>query len=98
MKEDFTRVPHGAGRLTGKGLLALGVALFFALAGCATARNFQLPTAPPPAPAAYPAPNGLPLRVLLRIGHQGLRASAPGGLRLLSPAEAVLVAIPPTAH
>jgi stage II sporulation protein D len=46
-----------------------------------------------------PALNGTPLRVLLRRGVQGLKISAPGGLRLVHPrTHEALVELPPQGH
>jgi stage II sporulation protein D len=56
----------------------------------------QAPSAKaPPAEAGLDALNGLPLRVLLRKGRQGLKVSCTGGLRLLQVDGDRLAALPP---
>jgi len=89
-------------------LRALGAALVIAaLAGCAAGPRPQ--TGGPPVelhrPPEAAAPvrlepgeeplDGPALRVLLRRGSQGLKVSAPGGLRLCSTAGATLARLPP---
>ncbi|HTB23052.1 MAG TPA: SpoIID/LytB domain-containing protein [bacterium] len=77
-------------------LPAFGAALFFALAGCAGPTLRVHPRA-----AAWERPrrgegetSGPPLRVLLKFGSRGLKASAPGGLKLEAPDGAALGEIP----
>lgn len=89
-------------------LPAWGAALFFALAGgCAAPapRPVESPAISPRAEAAEAlAPpqggeetlNGPALRVLLRKGSQGLKVSAPGGLRLCAADGTTIAELPPS--
>ena len=96
----------GLQRHTGP-LPALGAALLLSgLAGCVS-QPLRFPEAAtvelrrPPAEELAPAwaageeaPDGPPLRVLLRRGSQGLRLAAPGGLRLYGPLGSTLAELP----
>jgi stage II sporulation protein D len=88
----------------------LGCALLLALGACASLPNEsgtatqQIQMSVGRASAAKEAPqaedrvetlDGLPLRVLLRRGRQGLKVSCPGGLRLIGADGSSLVELPP---
>jgi stage II sporulation protein D len=78
-------------------LPALGAALFFGLAGCAAPILRETPTGTRwerPSIERAEGEDGPPLRVLLKFGSHGLRASAPGGLRLCAWSGAGLCEIP----
>jgi stage II sporulation protein D len=78
-------------------LPALGAALFFALAGCSAPILRGTPGGTrwaAPAGGEAEREDGPPLRVLLKLGSGGLRASAPGGLRLCAWNGAGLCEIP----
>jgi stage II sporulation protein D len=83
------------------------------LAACATlpdegaegTQQIQMSVGQAPAPKAarlaedsVQTLDGLPLRVLLRRGRQGLKVSCPGGLRLSSAEGRVLAELPPLGH
>lgn len=78
----------------------LGAALFFGLVGCVAPRPGPSRAVPrsPSARVFDGAMGGPPLRILLKIGGRGLKASAPDGLELWSESGVALAQIPEASH
>ena len=89
---------------------AFSAILLLALGACATvpeepSQQIQMSIgqgpklkAPPQAEDTVQSLDGIPLRVLLRRGQQGLKVSCPGGLRLVAADGRTLAELPPLGH